>query len=328
MMGLLEALGPSGRSGPDGQVVVAPADARALSEALDVLADRGARLGREAVLSRERLTSVGAPRPGAMTVDVGAGVELRRLDETLRASGLTVGALTPAAMGLTLGAFLEGPYAGLRSIAGGRLEPMCTRMVAVLADGRRLVTSDAPRSAMGPDLSALVLGGHGRLGLAVEARVRCYPLPQADVRSTWSLPSPAAFVAAMTRALADGAWPWRVHAEPREGRVVAQVRWAGAHGAVERDRDLLARSVEDCGGRPSGDFEREAPLSVECEATWPAVQASLEADRPLRLFRLSLATVVVRGDVEGLPLHEGGPWTSLAGRLLSLDARHVLGGAP
>ncbi|MCC6337888.1 MAG: FAD-binding oxidoreductase [Myxococcales bacterium] len=328
MSSLADALGPVARDTADGGVLLAPGDERALANALHVLADQGARLNRDATLSRERLTEVGPVEPRSMTLEVGAGVVLQRLDDRLRTFGLTVGPLSPSAMQLTLGDFLEGPFAGLRAIPGGRLEPLCTRLVAVLADGRRLETSEAPRSAAGPDLSALVLGGHGRLGVVTRARVRCFPLPEADVRATYSLPSPAAFVTAFTRAVAEGAWPWRVHVDPRSGRVVAEVRLAGSAGAVERDRDLFGRCVDEAGGRPSGDAEREGPVAVSHESTWPAVQASLEAGRALQLFRLSLGTVVARGDVDGLRLDEPTAWSSLGGRLLALDPRGVLGGAP
>ncbi|MEW5742954.1 MAG: FAD-binding protein [Myxococcota bacterium] len=328
MSALADALGPVARDRPDGGVSIEPPDERALVHALHVLADRGARLHRDAALSRAKLTQVGHVDARSMTVEVGAGVVLQHLDDRLRTFGLTVGPLSPAAMHLTLADFLEGPYAGLRSIPGGRLEPLCTQVVAILADGRRLETSEAPRSAAGPDLSALVLGGHGRLGVVTRARLRCFPLPEADVRATFSLPSPAAFVAAFTRAVAGGAWPWRVHVDPRSGRVVAEVRLAGSAGAVERDRDLFGRCVDDVGGRPSGDAEREGPVAVEHETTWDAVRACLEAGRAVQLFRLSLGSVVARGDVEGLRLDEPTAWSSLGGRLLALDPRAVLGGAP
>jgi len=324
---LAQALGPAARD-VGGTVLLEPSDERELANALHVLADQGARLHRDVTLSRARLNDVGHVEAKSMTVEAGAGVVLQHLDDRLRTFGLTVGPLSPAAMHLTLADFLEGPYAGLRAIPGGRLEPVCTRLVALLPDGRRLETSEAPRSATGPDLSALVLGGHGRLGLVTRARVRCYPLPESDVRTTFSLQTPAAFVTALTRALAEGAWPWRVHVDPRSGRVVAEVRLAGTPGAVERDRELLARCVDDAGGRPSGDAEREGPVAVEHESTWDAVRAALEATRPVQLFRLSLASVVARGEDMGVRLDEPTAWTSLGGRLLALDPRAVLGAAP
>lgn len=311
----------------DGALVAEPADERELIEVVHVLADRGVKLHRDIALSRARLTSLSAVAKDSMTVEAGAGWRLAELDATLKPHGLTVGPLSPAAMQLRLGDFLEGPWAGLRSIPGGRLEPLCTSITAIFPDGRRLETSRAPRSAVGPDLSALVLGGHGRLALVTSAVVRCTPLPENDVRGAWSFPSAASFVTAMQRALAEGFWPWRMHVDPRSGRVVAEVRWTASVGAVERDRELLHRCVDAAGGRSAGDEEREAPLAVEHEATWDAVRAALEAKRPLQLFRLSLTSVVARGDVEGLALDAPSTWTSLAGRLLPLDARGLFGGA-
>lgn len=305
-----------------------PKDERELIEVIHVLADRGVALHREITLSLTRLTELGTVAPDSMTITVGAGVVLNELDAHLKPHGLTIGPLSPAAMSLRLGEFLEGPYAGLRSIPGGRLEPVCTSLTAITSDGRRLETSRSPRSAAGPDLSALVLGADGRLAVVTRAVVRCVPYPERDVRVAYSFPSAQAFVTAMQRSLAEGFWPWRVHADSKSGRVLAEVRWAASVGSVERDRELLSRCVEEAGGRGAGEAEREGPVSVEHESTWAAVLASLEQGRALQLFRLSLTTVVARGDVEGVPLNEPTGWTSLGGRLLAIDPRGVLGGAP
>lgn len=324
---LATTLGSLARRTPSG-LVAEPKDERGLVELLHVLANEGAQLHRDVKLSRARFDQIGRVEPKSMSVTAGAGVVLRTLDEKLRMYGLTVGPLTPAAMSLTLGELLEGPYAGMRAIPGGRLEPICTRVVGYFADGRRLETSAAPRSAAGPDLTALFLGGHGRLALVASAVIRCFPLPESDVRFTWSFPSAQSCVSALTRAIAAGCLPWRVHADARSGRVVVEARWAGTVGGVERDRELLDRCIDDAGGRPAGDAEREPPVSVEHESTWDAVRASLERKTALQLFRLSLTSVVARGDVEGVPLDEPGAWSSLGGRLLALDPRRVLGGAP
>ncbi len=305
-----------------------PKDERELTEVIHVLADRGMALHREIALSRARLTKLDPVAADSMTISVGAGVVLNDLDGHLKPHGLTIGPLSPAAMSLQLGEFLEGPYAGLRSIPGGRLEPICTSLSAITADGRRFETSRSPRSAAGPDLSALVLGADARLAVVTRAVVRCVPYPERDVRLAYSFPSAQAFVTAMQRSLAEGFWPWRVHADSRSGRVLAEVRWAASVGSVERDRELLSRCVEEAGGRGSGEAEREGPVSVEHESTWAAVLASLEQGRALQLFRLSLTTVVARGDVEGVPMNEPTTWTSLGGRLLALDPRGVFGAAP
>lgn len=312
----------------NGAQIAEPRDERELVEVIHVLADRGVQLNKAISLSRAKLTRLEPVAPESMTVTAGAGVVLNELDAHLKPHGLTIGPLSPAAMSLQLGDFLEGPYAGLRSIPGGRLEPICTAITALTPEGRKLETSRSPRSAAGPDLSALVLGAHGRLALVTRAVVRCLPYPERDVRVAYSFPSAQAFVTALQRSIAEGFWPWRVHADSKSGRVIAEIRWAASIGSVERDRELLTRCVEDVGGRGAGEAEREGPVSVEHESTWGAVLASLEQGRALQLFRLSLTTVVARGDVEGVPLNEPTGWTSLGGRLLALDSRGVFGGAP
>lgn len=312
----------------EGRLIAEPADERELVEVVHVLADRGVRLNRELSLSRSRLSGIEQVKDRSMTVRVGAGVVLHALDAHLKPHGLTVGPLSPAAMALQLGDFLEGPYAGVRSIPGGRLEPLCTAMTAITAEGRRLETSHAPRSAAGPDLAALLLGAQGRVALVTCGVVRCLPFAERDVRLCFDFPTAAACVSALQRSLAEGFWPWRVHAGVREGRVRAEVRWASVVGSVERDRDLLNRCVEDVGGKGLGEVEVDAPISIERECTWDAVRAALDQGRPVQLFRLSLATVVACGEVEGLPLDAPSAWNPTGQRLLALDARGVFGGAP
>ena len=312
----------------NGQQIAEPRDERELVEVIHVLADRGVQLNKTISLSRAKLTSISHVAPDSMTVTAAAGVVLSDLDAHLKPHGLTIGPLSPAAMSLQLGEFLEGPYAGMRSIPGGRLEPVCTALTAITPEGRKLETSRSPRSAAGPDLSALVLGAHGRIALVTQAVVRCVPYVERDVRVAYSFPSAQAFVTALQRSIAEGFWPWRVHADSKSGRVIAEIRWAASIGSVERDRELLTRCVEEVGGRGAGETDREGPISVEHESTWGAVLASLEQGRALQLFRLSLTTVVARGDVEGVPLNEPTTWTSLGGRLLALDSRGVFGGAP
>lgn len=326
------ALGSWARRDDVGRLIAEPRDERELIEALHVLADRGAKLHHELTLSRARLAKLGPVQQKSMTIRVGAGVVLRDLDAHLRAHGLTLGPLSPAAMALSLAEFLEGPYAGLRSICGGRLEPLVTSVAAVLSDGRRLETSHAPRSAAGPDLSALVLGGHGRVALVTEATVRCEPLCERDVRVAWSFPDAQAFVSALHRSIAEGFWPWRVHADASSGRVLGEVRWASTVGSVERDRDLVTRCAEAFGGRGVSEPEltdAPLPLAGEREVSWELVRDVLGKGRAVQLFRLSLATVIARGELDGgLLLDAATPWHPLSGRLLTLDQRGTLGGAP
>ena len=142
-----------------------PASERELIELLHTLRDSNGRLGHDATLDRSALNAIGQIDPQSMTIDVQAGAELKAVEAALTSQALTLGALPPAAWSSTVARYLEGPYAGLRAIAGGRLEPLCARLDGVFADGRHFISSPGPRSAAGPDLKALFLGASGRLGI-------------------------------------------------------------------------------------------------------------------------------------------------------------------
>ena len=229
-----------------------PADERALAEVLQVLKDRGARLRpRAAPVPRRGSRGIGTIEARSMTVR-GAG----RRD----ARGLGAGAAPeePDARRAaarrrgreTLADFLEGPHAGLRAIPGGRLEPLCARLEGMTSDGRVFVTQPGPRSAAGPDLTALFLGGR-RGAWAWSPRRWCARTepPRTTARR------PSASTRRGRRRWRSGAW-CRDGACSRARRSAGRPRgcssscsWAGSEGQVERDRELIERVFGDVGGK-------------------------------------------------------------------------------
>jgi len=323
---LRHALGALCVDSPEG-LVAAPSTERELMEVLHILADQGAALHHDVVLSRARMVHVGRIAPKGMLVEAEAGVTLEKLEATLTPHRLTLGPLSPSAWGLPLGDFLEGGYCGLRAIRGGRLEPVATRIEGLLSDGSRLATLPGPRSATGPDLLALFLGGRGRLAVATRAVVRCYEVPHGEHVMPMSFPTAQGAIDVLTRSLAAGCLPSKVRLEHRGGRWLAFARWQGSPGAMERDRDVWARELESVGGRPAGDTESTPLDGPEREATWDDVLRALEQEKTLELYRPCLATCVVRGDVDGVRLDEPGQWTLAQGLARAMDPRGVLGGA-
>ncbi len=329
------ALGPLAVPGPGGPTVV-PASTRQLTEVLQILASQGAALNKHVKLSLAELKHIARIEPKAGTVEAGGGVTLAALDATLASHQLTIGPLSPRAKALTLHAFLEGPDAGLRAIPGGRLEPICLAIVAVLPDGRVYRSHPSPRSAAGPDLVALMLGGDRRLGVITEATVRCFPFATAHRSQVFSFPSADAFVAAMMAALSDGVWFESVRVETRSDRAQVELNCLGSDETVERDLNTLGRRAFDVGGRPTGRLSGEFPAGEspgtaweEREATWDAVREAVAAARPLVLHRLCLASVIARGEIAGMPLTHAGAWSATTAALAgAMDPRGVLGGAP
>jgi FAD/FMN-containing dehydrogenase len=315
---------------------LAPASTRELIDALQILASRSAALHRDVALSRARLDQIGRIEPRSGTVEAGAGIRLSVLEAALAKHGLSLGPMSPRASGLTLAELLEGPDAGVRAIPGGRLEPVCLACTLVLPDGRIHRTHPSPRSAAGPELLALALGGGGRLALVTEATLRCFPLPTTRKSQVFSFPSADAFVSAVRACLADGAWLESIRVELRADRAQVELRCLGTEDGVERDLATLGRRAFDVGGRPSGRLSGEFPIpdgplaaTEEREADWTAVRAAVAAGRPLLLSRLALSSVIARGEIDGVSMQRPAPWPAATAALAALiDPRGVLGGAP
>lgn len=322
---LLRALGPLAAEGPNG-VRVTPTTERQLVDALHVLASSRATLGKDVLLSREGFSQVGPIAPKAGTALIGAGVRLQTAEATLREQGLTLGGLPHGAWALTLAEFLEGRHQGLRAVAGGRLEPVCQSLSGVLGDGRILATPDSPRSAAGPELMALFLGMGGRLGLVTRASVRCFPVAETERRAAFGFATPTAAVQGLKAAIADGVVAKELWFQVHDGAVHCELELQGTRAAVERDVASLQRRIGEASGRALTTFSPAPIDGDEREASWAQVAAALEKQAWLSCTRLSLASVVAKGGVDGVPLGPTGepPPPAL---LQAFDGRHVLGGS-
>jgi FAD/FMN-containing dehydrogenase len=319
---LRHALGPLCVDSPDG-LYASPTSARELSEVLAVLKGHGAALTREVKLSRGAFDRLEAVEPKSCTVQAGAGMVLFELERQLEAHALSLGTFSPAALRLTVAEFLEGPYAGLKAVPVGRLEPLAVSLEAVLGDGRSVKTHFSPRSAQGPDLMALLLGGHGRIGLVLKARLRCVPAPETHQQVRLSFPSVESGVDALKAVLSDGCVPAKVRAQRVQQRAVLEVDLQGALDAVARDAHSLQHRAPTLGGRPAGEALVAPTDPHEHECSWPSVARALEAGAALDLYRLSLHGAIVVGGAGGLMLEAPARWAH--GRAL---AATVLGGAP
>ena len=307
--------------------VLRPTSERELIDLLHALRDGKGRLGLDATLDRSALNGIGLIEPQSMTIEVSAGAELKAVEAALKSQALSLGALPPAAWSGTVASYLEGPYAGLRAIAGGRLEPLCARLHGVFADGRQFSSSPGPRSAAGPDLKALFLGASGRLGLITRATLRARPAAEAHAVLVASFATPRQAVDAITTAIVHGALLSQIQFSLREAQVTARIEWSGTRTHVERDRDVLHQLM------PESDPSRSTPFTAEGvtrETTWPHIEAALRRVRTLEVHRVSLTSVVAIGEVEGLPLDAPGAWSMPAtpSLLEALDPSGLLGGAP
>ncbi|HYV44795.1 MAG TPA: hypothetical protein VFA20_08040 [Myxococcaceae bacterium] len=338
---LRDSLGPRYEA-KDGAARCSPRSERELLLVLKLVRDHGGKLGRPGpdgapciTLSRRALQLLGPWDDASGTVLAEAGATLEEIDRAAASRQLTVGPTSPRAFALELGDFLEGPYGGLRSVPGGRLEPLSLAVTAVMPDGLYAASRAAPRHAAGPSLDAFFLGGGGRMGLLLRAQLRLVPRPSSSRLNTFSLPTPSAFVAAVRRGLLGGSCVERLRVEPKKGRVLMEAKFAGSQSAVDRDLAVLGTQILNQGGRLSEDHLRrpeppaDQPPPAEREVRWEAVAKALEQGGSAALYRLSVDGAVAEGQVEGRDLSAEAPWSpALEAIAAALDPSASLGGPP
>jgi len=128
-------------------------------------------------LDRGKLRAIDPVDERAMWIRAYAGASVADVEARLRACGLTLGSQPPSIFRGTVGAWLEGRFAG-RRVEGDRLATGVASVEAVLTDGLLFVSHGAPRSAAGPDVKQLLLGGEGRYGQLVAATLKAEPFPR------------------------------------------------------------------------------------------------------------------------------------------------------
>ncbi|MBX5482880.1 MAG: FAD-binding oxidoreductase [Myxococcaceae bacterium] len=319
----------------DGTITLSPSHERELKAVLDLFREHRQPLPPNVRISRARMDGIGTIDPVAGTVEAGAGVPLARLEQELRQRDLSLGPLSPGMLALDLASFLEGPYAGLRVVPGGRLEALPLALTALMSDGLRFISRPSPRSAAGPDLDALFLGGEGRFGWITSATLRCFQRPRAERTAAYALSAPDAALSSLRTAVARGCWFRRVLLQPERDRVLLQAEVIGPPEGVERDLSSLAHEVFARGGRSQTPVPpAAAPALPEREVSWDELGRGLDEGRAATLYRIALDTVVVSGWTDGgLPLGGRGTPSDWANRdVLQAIAREadplsVFGGA-
>lgn len=331
---LMDLYGARLEDAPD-RIRLAPASSSELARTLELLRYHGGRLGRDAVLSRRHFSEIQRVDRGDAAAWVGAGVRLGDLEARLSSDSLSLGQLSPGAWGLELGAFLEGAYAGLRALPGGRLESVVSALTLMLPDGLTARLRTAPRRAMGPDLEALYLGSGGRLGIVLEAEIRCVFRPEVS-RAVGQLFTDATSALGAVRAMVEGGVALgSVLLERRPSGLQATAVVAGSVDQVERDLITVGRCAAASGGRTTSPSDASGTTrsgEPERALTWKELEEELTAGLfvgPLRLYRLGLDGVIALGAARGVGLGDEAHWPPMLEAVVAaLDPSAVLGGPP
>ena len=85
----------------------------------------------------------------------------------------------------TVGGWVAARGAGQFSTRYGKIEEMVVGLEVVLANGAVIRTGGAPAAASGPDLTQMIVGSEGTLGVITNVWLKAHPLPAAEQRAAY-----------------------------------------------------------------------------------------------------------------------------------------------
>jgi glycolate oxidase FAD binding subunit len=200
--------------------------------------------------------------PADMTAVVEAGMPLSTLQERLDEAGQWLALDPPSQVeGATIGGLLATGESGPRRLRYGALRDLVIGITLVLADGTvARAGGRVIKNVAGYDLTKLMYGSLGTLGLVAEAVLRVHPIPEdsATIVAPASVDSAAAHTRRlMASPLEPSAIDWV--GDPREptGQFAARFEGSrdGVAAQVEAALDLLGRGPTE-------------ELTGSAEATW------------------------------------------------------------
>lgn len=263
-------------------------------------------------------------READLDCTVEAGVRRTQLEEQLGRRGLFF-PVDPGA-DATIGGMAATRASGTRTVGYGAMREAVLALTAVMADGRVMRTARrARKSAAGYDLTHLLIGSEGTLGVITEITLRVYGIPEASAVGICAFPTLAGAVETAIAALQMGIRPARME-------LLDEVQIAASNAYSGLDLPPRPTLLLEFHGTPAGVAEQaEAVRAIAAGQGGTGWQSATEHTERNRLWKVRhdayYAARAQRPAVRGMPTDVCVPISRLAECILEtrrdLDASGI-----
>jgi len=276
-------------------------------------------------LDLSRMNQVLAVHAEDLTVTVQTGVTRKQLNEEIKHTGLFF-PIDPGA-DATLGGMSATRASGTNAVRYGTMRENVLALEVVTASGEVIRTGTrAKKSSAGYDLTRLMVGSEGTLGVITEITVRLYPLPEAISAAVCFFPSIEAAVRTTIEViqlgvpiarveLIDANTVRMVNAHSKLGlreEPMLLMEFHGSPGSVKEQAELVQELASGHGGNAfewaSTPEERTRLWAARHNAYFAAIQSkpgcrAISTDTCVPISRLAdcLLESVAEADASGIP---------------------------
>ncbi|MBA2960598.1 MULTISPECIES: FAD-binding oxidoreductase [Ramlibacter] len=272
-----------------------------------------------------RMNKVLAVNPEDLTVTVQAGVTRKQLNDEIRSTGLFF-PIDPGA-DATLGGMSATRASGTNAVRYGTMRENVLGLEVVTASGDVIRTGTrAKKSSAGYDLTRLLVGSEGTLGIITEVSLRLYPIPEAISAAICSFPSIEAAVRSVIQVIQLGVPIARVelidhhtvrmvNAHSKLGlreEPMLLMEFHGSPSSVKEQAETVQEIASEHGGQAfawaSTPEERTRLWTARHNAYFAAIQSrpgcrAISTDTCVPISRLAdcLLDSVAEADASGIP---------------------------